>query len=86
MTTSTGPGDRLIVALRGYVSAESVAEVEQAIVHGLQSHEHVALDLDEVTLIDREAARQLADRVRQGIEVVECPVYIRRWILQEKQS
>jgi NodT family efflux transporter outer membrane factor (OMF) lipoprotein len=43
----------------------------------------VALDLGEVTLTDRDAVRFFAGQVRRGIELMNCPVYIRHWISRE---
>jgi hypothetical protein len=38
------------------------------------------LDLDEVTLIDAEVVRLLESLERRGIELRNCPRYVRTWI------
>jgi hypothetical protein len=40
----------------------------------------VTLDLEEVTLVDREAVRFLAVCEAGGIKLENCPSYIREWI------
>jgi hypothetical protein len=43
----------------------------------------VALDLGEVTLLDRAAVRFLAGQLRRGVELMNCPVYLKHWISRE---
>jgi hypothetical protein len=33
--------------------------------------------------MDRTAARFFAEQVQRGIELVDCPSYLKRWILRE---
>lgn len=42
------------------------------------------LDLTEVTLVDREVVRFLMSCEDEGIESVQCPRYVREWILRER--
>jgi hypothetical protein len=44
----------------------------------------VALDLEEVVLVDREAVMLLAHSEANGIELRNCPAYIREWVTREK--
>ena len=44
----------------------------------------VALDLDEVDLVDIEAVRFLVACEAQGVEVVNCAPYVREWMFQER--
>ena len=43
-----------------------------------------ALDLSEVTLVDLEVVRFLISCEDEGIELVQCPPYVREWILRER--
>jgi hypothetical protein len=43
-----------------------------------------SLDLDEVTLLDRDSVRFLIRRESEGIQLVNCPLYVREWIKREK--
>ena len=45
----------------------------------------VAIDLKEVSLVDRETVMFFAGSESSGIELRNCPTYIREWIDQEKQ-
>ena len=42
------------------------------------------LDLSEVTLVDLGAVRFLMACEDQGVELVECPPYVREWMLRER--
>ena len=69
----------VIVALTGSVSEDVLPEIHRVI----ETDRRVALDLSEVTLMDRTAARFFAEQVQRGIELVDCPSYLKRWILRE---
>jgi hypothetical protein len=44
----------------------------------------VSIDLAEVLLADREAVRFLALSEAHGIELKNCPAYIREWVSRER--
>ena len=46
----------------------------------------VALDLQEVDLVDVEAVRFLNAREDEGISVLHCSPYIREWMLREREE
>ena len=46
----------------------------------------VAIALAEVELVDRDAVKLLALAEAQGIELRNCPAYIREWITKERTS
>jgi NodT family efflux transporter outer membrane factor (OMF) lipoprotein len=83
MTVVSNPAGAMILALEGKVGAEALPEIEKVIKNGKQGRRQVALDLGEVTLTDRDAVRFFAGLVRRGIELMNCPVYIERWISRE---
>lgn len=43
----------------------------------------LAIDLVEATLVDRAVVRFLAAREAEGVELLNCPRYIREWIGRE---
>jgi hypothetical protein len=45
---------------------------------------HVILDLSEVTLVDIGVVRFLNSSEEEGIELVQCPPYVREWMLRER--
>jgi hypothetical protein len=46
----------------------------------------VALDLGNVRLVDRDAVRLLALTETRGIELRNCPAYVREWVTREKRK
>jgi hypothetical protein len=44
----------------------------------------IALDLSEVTLADRDAVTFLAVYELKGIELRNCPVFLRWWVTREQ--
>ena len=45
----------------------------------------LALDLTEVTLVSLEAVRALSTAEANGIELRNCPAYVREWISRERE-
>jgi hypothetical protein len=43
-----------------------------------------SLDLEEVTLLDRDSVRFLIRCESEGIELVNCSLYVREWITRER--
>lgn len=48
--------------------------------------EALALDLNEVNLVDVETVRFLNAREDEGISVLHCPPYIRTWMVREREE
>jgi hypothetical protein len=48
--------------------------------------EPIALDLEEVDLVDIEAIRFLNAREDEGISVLHCSTYIQEWMSRERQE
>ena len=72
---------RTILRLCGRIQSEYLAELETQI----EGHEpHVALDLREVTLVDVGVVRFLLVCEAGGIELLDCPPYIRHWMARER--
>jgi ABC-type transporter Mla MlaB component len=80
LMTISGASDRLTLALSGSVSADVLPEIDRLI---RTRQGRVSLDLSEVTLIDRVSARFFASQMERGVELVDCPSYLKRWILRE---
>jgi hypothetical protein len=45
---------------------------------------HKILDLSEVTLVNIGVVRFLISCEEEGIELVQCPPYVREWMLRER--
>ena len=83
ITVLPGPSGARTLALAGSIGAESVQKIDRLIKDDRQARRAIVLDMGEVTLMDRVAARFLARQQRRGVELVNCPGYIARWISQE---
>ena len=70
-----------IFALSGRIEEKHVPELQELLDTEAKPTE-VTLDMTEVKLVDREAIRFLAACKARGIELKDCPSYIRTWIEQ----
>jgi hypothetical protein len=74
--------DKVVFTLSGRIEADDVAELRRLL--DLEVADHLlALDLEDVTLLDRDAVKFLARREADGIQLKNCPAYIREWIERE---
>jgi anti-anti-sigma regulatory factor len=71
------------IKLIGRLRAESLPELKAEI---KASGTVIALEMDEVTLVDLDVVRFLSVCETRGIELRGCPPYIHQWIAQEKES
>jgi anti-anti-sigma regulatory factor len=75
-------GDNLIVLrISGRITGENVDMLRDLLG---QERDTVAIDLKDVLLVDREAVKLLASSEANGIELRNCPAYIREWVAREK--
>jgi hypothetical protein len=72
---------RTILRLSGRIQSEYLAELKTQI-EG--SEPHLALDLEEVTLVDVGVVRFLLVCEESGIELLHCSPYIRQWMVRER--
>ena len=47
---------------------------------------HILFDLSEVTLVNVEVIRFLSDCEDEGAVLIDCPLYVREWILRERDE
>ena len=73
----------VVFTLSGRIEIEDVVELQRLLALELADH-NLALDLADVTLVDREAVKFLADCEADSIELENCPPYIREWIQRER--
>lgn len=75
--------DRVVFSLSGRIEIDDVGELQRLFSLEAVSRE-IALDLRDVTLVDREAVKFLARCEVERIELENCPAYIREWIDAER--
>jgi hypothetical protein len=73
---------RVRLRLSGEFRSQHLDEVKAEISRG----EPIALDLEEVDLVDIEAIRFLNAREDEGISVLHCSPYIQEWMSREQQE
>lgn len=77
--------DRCVTKLRlsGRIQSDHIASVQSAM---SDCCKRKILDLSEVTLVDIGVVRFLISCEDEGVEVVQCPAYVREWILREREE
>ena len=69
------------VRLSGQIRSEHIGELKAELERG---ESRVALDLEEVDLVDVQGVRFLNECEAAGISVLHCSTYIRAWMLRER--
>jgi hypothetical protein len=70
---------RVVFTLSGRIEAEDIGELRR-VLELEEAGRHIALDLKDVTLVDRDAIKFLTDCEAEGIKLEKCPPYVREWI------
>ena len=78
----TADGKFVVFALSGRIKAAGLAEL-QRLLECDAGDRNLVLDLKEVKLVDRDVIGFLADCEAKGINIANCPAYIREWIEKE---
>ena len=84
MTLKISPvaGKREIrICLSGQLRAEHIDQLKSEVERGGPG---VALDLEEIDLVDVEGVRFLNACESAGVSILNCSPYIREWMLQER--
>jgi hypothetical protein len=79
---SSADGKCLLLRLSGRLQGEHLRQLKAE----MREAETVALDLEDVKLVDVDAVRFLAGCEAKGIELRQCAPYIREWILKERAT
>jgi anti-anti-sigma regulatory factor len=74
-------GNSATIRLIGRMRAEHLEELEKQI---RESGPAIALDLEQVTLVDVEIVRFLGTCEARGVTLLNCSPYIRDWIGKER--
>jgi ABC-type transporter Mla MlaB component len=72
-------GQCLVLALSGRLGEEQLTELQRTI-DSEAERQPVALDLEDLKLVDQAVVRYLSQCEKQGIRLDNCPAYIREWI------
>jgi len=74
-------GATALLRLSGQIDEDHLAQLQAEI---RRYRPRLVCDLTEATLVDRAVVQFLAAREGEGIELVNCPRYIREWITKER--
>jgi hypothetical protein len=77
----TAKANGCVFAVSGELTTEAVAELVRLVEQ--EATRPVALDVAEITLVDRPAVRFLAQCGSMGIDLPNCPGYLLEWIKAE---
>ena len=73
----------LVIRISGRITQDDVDVLRAAID---RERGAVAIDLGEVGLVDRDVVNLLALSEARGVELRNCPPYIREWIAREAEQ
>jgi hypothetical protein len=73
----------VVFLLSGRIEIEDAGEL-QRLLNLEAAGQKVALDLKDITLVDRDALKFLARWEAEGIKLENCPAYVREWIDTER--
>ena len=82
--TKTANGE-VVFKLSGRMNAENVSELEK-LLRAEVSGRRIVLDLEDLTLVDQEVVSFFRRGEANGIELKNCPAYIREWITGERDE
>jgi anti-anti-sigma regulatory factor len=75
----------VVFSLSGRIEIEDVAELQRLLSLEAPS-QAIAFDLQDVSLVDRDAVKFLARCETESIKLDNCPAYVREWISAERSS
>ena len=76
-------GNDVRLKLSGRIEPEHLTELEH-IIEDEARNRSVAIDLKDVTLVDRHGVEFLARCEARSAKLENCPAYVREWIVRER--
>jgi anti-anti-sigma regulatory factor len=74
------PGGFVVFRVSGRIDCSSFEVLQEFIEKDKSARGRLALDLTEVTVVSIEAVKALTVAEANGIELRNCPAYLREWI------
>ena len=75
----------VIFTLSGRIENEKIRELQEILALE-QAGQKIAFDLKDVKLVDRHSVEFLAECESQGVELWNCPAYLREWIVRVRAA
>ncbi len=82
----TEGSDLVTLGVVGKVTGICLGELRREIERIRRIRKEIALDLSEVTLLDRQGVEFLAAQIRDEVRLINCPEYLEPWILKATLS
>ncbi len=76
---------QVVFTLSGRMDADNLPELKELIESEARGR-CIVLELNDLTLVDRDAVRFLERCEAHRIKLENCPAYIREWIARERES
>jgi hypothetical protein len=76
---------QIVLTVSGQMDAENLIELKN-LIDSEAAGRRIVLDLQNLTLVDRDAVRFLEHCDSDGIRLHNCPPYIREWIARERDG
>jgi len=76
-------GALVVFTVSGRVGLDNITELQRVL--DSEVTEQKALNLKDVSLVDRDGLRFLARCEAQGTTLENCPIYVREWIVREAE-
>jgi anti-anti-sigma regulatory factor len=74
------PDGFILLRVSGRIDCASVEVLQELTENEKTANDRLALDLEAVTVVSLEAVRALTVAEGNGIELRNCPAYVREWI------
>ena len=78
-----GGNGEVVLTVSGQMDRENVAELK-TLISSEADGRHIALDLRDLILADQDVVSFLRRCEADGIQLKNCPAYIREWITRER--
>lgn len=76
---------KLVFTVSGRLNSENMAELK-TLISAEAKRRHIVLDLNELTLVDKDAVHFLEGCEADGMVLKNCPAYVREWITRERDG
>jgi hypothetical protein len=76
-------GENIVLRLIGRIESEHVRDLEEQLANETRT---IVLDLRDIKLVNQAAVRFLRLSEEKGIELRDCPAYIREWIRGDRRA
>lgn len=80
-----GKNGNIVFRVSGRMDSERVGELKTLLSAEAEGR-RIVLDLNDLILVNEDSVRFLADCEASGIELKNCPAYIRKWITRLRGS